>query len=199
MFLLFLQTTAENQLKYFHYIHLSPYRFNMKRTFYLIILVVVAYVVEQKTGIAIFDTSKNQNQSSKTQTQSSSNKGTLSLPTTQSTPKVQSSGYSVQSAYYNHKSDVQIQEKGTVVKLLSDDLSGSRHQRFILKFNKLSVLIAHNIDLAPRIDALRTGDTVEFYGEYEWNEKGGIVHWTHHDPAGRHASGWLKHKGKTYQ
>jgi Protein of unknown function (DUF3465) len=61
------------------------------------------------------------------------------------------------------------------------------------------VLVAHNIDLAPKINRLRTRDTVEFYGEYEWNSKGGVIHWTHHDPGGQHIDGWLKHDSKTYQ
>jgi hypothetical protein len=43
------------------------------------------------------------------------------------------------------------------------------------------------------------GDTVEFSGQYEWNSQGGVVHWTHHDPAGEHRAGWLKHRGVTYQ
>ena len=59
--------------------------------------------------------------------------------------------------------------------------------------------MSHNIDLAQRIDALRAGDTVTFYGEYGWNPKGGVIHWTHHDPQGRHPAGWSKHDGKTYQ
>jgi hypothetical protein len=47
--------------------------------------------------------------------------------------------------------------------ILRDDNEGSRHQKFILSLdNGLTVLVAHNIDLAPRIDHLRKGDRVEF-------------------------------------
>lgn len=107
---------------------------------------------------------------------------------------------SVRNAYDKQLSDLQVQGEGIVSKVLSDDLEGSRHQRFILKLNNgPSLLVAHNIDLAPRINGLKAGDTVEFHGEYEWNSKGGVLHWTHDDPAGRHADGWLKHQGQTYQ
>ncbi|WP_426369887.1 DUF3465 domain-containing protein [Pseudocolwellia sp. HL-MZ7] len=106
----------------------------------------------------------------------------------------------LQDAYNNHKSDVQVQGVGTVVRILSDDNKGSRHQKFILKLSSgQSILIAHNIDLAPRINSISNGDQIQFYGEYEWNKKGGVVHWTHKDPKGYHVGGWLKHKGKTYQ
>ena len=103
-------------------------------------------------------------------------------------------------AFEEGKSGIQAEGNGIVIKILPDDNDGNRHQRFILKLDSSqTLLIAHNIDLAPRISSLRKGDAVSFYGIYEWNPKGGIVHWTHHDPSGRHVAGWLQHNGKTYQ
>lgn len=112
----------------------------------------------------------------------------------------QAAGDSLALAYQNRQSDVQVEGSGRVVRLLADDNKGSRHQRFLLALpSGQTLLMAHNIDLAPRIDGLKIGDTVAFYGEYEWNNKGGVVHWTHHDPKGRHPGGWLKHNGRIYQ
>ena len=94
----------------------------------------------------------------------------------------------------------QVKGSGTVVRILADDNDGSRHQRFILEVSTgQTLLVAHNIDLAPRISSLSTGDIVEFYGEYEPNPQGGVIHWTHHDPQGRHVAGWLQHRGQRYQ
>lgn len=98
------------------------------------------------------------------------------------------------------RSGQQVQGRGTVTRVLSDDNDGSRHQRFILRIaSGRTLLIAHNIDLAPRIGSLRAGDRVTFYGEYEWNDKGGVIHWTHRDPQGRHVGGWLEHDGRRYE
>ena len=106
----------------------------------------------------------------------------------------------IRKAYENRKSDVQVQGEGEVIRLLADDDDGSRHQKFIIRLSTgQTLLMAHNIDLAPRINTLSEGDRIEFYGEYEWNSKGGVIHWTHHDPNGNHVSGWIKHRGKTYQ
>ena len=98
------------------------------------------------------------------------------------------------------RSGQQVQGSGMVLRVLSDDNEGSRHQRFILELSSgRSVLVAHNIDLAPRISSISTGDTVSFYGEFEPNEQGGVIHWTHHDPQERHVGGWLEHKGQRYE
>jgi Protein of unknown function (DUF3465) len=97
-------------------------------------------------------------------------------------------------------SGTQVSGEGVVSKVLADDTDGSRHQRFILTLTSgQTLLVAHNIDLAPRIESLKSGDSVAFNGVYEWNAKGGVVHWTHHDPGGQHEPGWLMHAGRTYQ
>jgi uncharacterized protein DUF3465 len=103
-------------------------------------------------------------------------------------------------AFANGTSDIQVEGEGAVIRILSDDVNGARHQRFIVQLaSGQTLLISHNIDIAPRIDGLEEGDGVRFNGEYVWNEKGGVIHWTHHDPQGRHVSGWLMHNGKTFK
>ena len=106
----------------------------------------------------------------------------------------------ISSAFANHRSNFQVQGTGQIIKVLSDDNTGSRHQRFIIKLDSgQTLLIAHNIDLAKRVDSIQTGDSVEFSGEYEWNPQGGVIHWTHRDPQGQHATGWIKNNGQVYQ
>jgi hypothetical protein len=106
----------------------------------------------------------------------------------------------IQTWQKEHTSNQAIYQQGVVTKLLQDDNEGSRHQKFIVMVdNQLTLLISHNIDLAPRIENLQHRDTVVFFGEYEWNRKGGVVHWTHKDPQGKHANGFLQHQGKRYE
>jgi len=106
----------------------------------------------------------------------------------------------IENAFQNHASNLPVVETGAVSRILSDDNKGDRHQRFIVSLpSGHTVLIAYNIDIAPRISNLREGDPITFSGVYEWNAQGGVVHWTHHDPSGRHPSGYLQHNGKSYQ
>lgn len=90
-----------------------------------------------------------------------------------------------------------VQGSATVLKVLPDDLEGSRHQRFLLRVDAGTVLVAHNIDLAPRAP-VAAGALVGFRGSFIWNDKGGVLHWTHHDPKGR-PGGWLEVAGRRFE
>ena len=106
----------------------------------------------------------------------------------------------VSQAYLNRQSDVLVELEGTVTRILPDDNEGSRHQKFIVAMaDKHTILVSHNIDLAPRINDIAVGQRIKVKGEYEYNNRGGVVHWTHHDPAGQHPGGWIDYGGKRYQ
>lgn len=103
-------------------------------------------------------------------------------------------------AVRSHARNVEVEGRGTVERVLPDDRDGSPHQRFLLRLaDGATVLVAHNIDLAPRLDGIGEGETVEFRGEYVWNPKGGTLHWTHRDPRGTHPGGWLRWRGRRYE
>jgi hypothetical protein len=89
---------------------------------------------------------------------------------------------------------------GRVERVLADDRDGSPHQRFIIRTpGGLTLLVAHNLDLAARLEGLAVGDRVTLRGEYEWNEQGGVMHWTHDDPQERHEAGYIDWQGRRYQ
>lgn len=109
------------------------------------------------------------------------------------------SNAAVEQAYAHRLSNVQVMGTGSVIKLLADDTKGSRHQKFLVRINpEQTLLFAHNIDLAPRVP-VKTGDEVSFYGEYVYNPKGGIIHWTHRAPQEDHEAGWIMLNGQKYQ
>jgi Protein of unknown function (DUF3465) len=102
-------------------------------------------------------------------------------------------------AFDSQQSNIQVKQSGRIAKILRDDDHVSRHQRFVVGLGSgQKVLIAHNIELAPRVEGLKEGEAITFYGEYEWNNKGGVVHWTHHDPKGSHPDGWLLYGNRKY-
>lgn len=103
-------------------------------------------------------------------------------------------------AFDDQADGVQLKGSGEVIAVLPDDNKGSRHQKFLVRLSSgQTLLVAHNIDLAPRVADLSKGDQVSFYGEYVWTPKGGVMHWTHHDPAARHQGGWIEKDGIRYE
>lgn len=107
-------------------------------------------------------------------------------------------GAAVLEAFNARRSGVEVEATGVVARRLADDRKGLPHERFILRVGDLTVLVAHNTQLAPPVP-VTVGDTVEVRGEYEWNQLGGVIHWTHRDPDGRHAPGWIRLRGRLYQ
>ncbi len=131
----------------------------------------------------------------------STNRQTIgSKPSILQSPKTDLSDLaSLKEAFENQQSNFQVKQTGRIVKILKKDNSGSRHQRFIVELTSgQKLLIAHNSDLAAEVKDLKEGEMISFYGEYEWNNKGGVVHWTHHDPRGSHPGGWLLYNNRKY-
>ncbi len=104
-------------------------------------------------------------------------------------------------AFHDRHSHVWVEGAGTVIRLLRDDTKRPRHQRFVVAVERenLTVMIAHNIDLAPRVP-FKKGDRIEFRGEYVWNAQGGVVHWTHRNPkGGKNSGGWIRWRDFVYR
>ncbi len=102
--------------------------------------------------------------------------------------------------FQNHRSNVEVTADGTVVRLLPDRTSNTgTHEQFIIKLTSqdLTVEIEHNISIAARVPVAE-GDHVIVHGEYVWTAKGGLIHFTHHDPQGTHEGGYIQDNGKTY-
>lgn len=122
------------------------------------------------------------------------------VDTKPSSLQTQNDDEKIKQAFQEQRSNIQVQSRGLIKAILPDDNNGSRHQKIILELSTgQTVLVAHNIDLSPRIQNIQKGDTVEFNGEYEYSPQGGVIHWTHHDPQNKHVGGWLKYKGQIYQ
>ncbi|MDE0926064.1 MAG: DUF3465 domain-containing protein [Methylophilaceae bacterium] len=114
--------------------------------------------------------------------------------------KLTSAFSSAAELFAQHANDEMVKGQGEVVRLLAGDNKGPRHQKFLVEVGGgQTLLFAHNIDLALRINALKVGDNIELRGEYSYNPKGGVVHWTQLDPKNQHEAGWIKHNGITYQ
>ena len=100
--------------------------------------------------------------------------------------------------YGKGDTDTWIEDTGLVVRLIPDDEQGSRHQRFILSLpGRQTILLAHNLGLSARVP-VGIGDRVRFRGMYEWNEQGGLVHWTHGDPLGMEKGGYVEFRTRRY-
>lgn len=118
-------------------------------------------------------------------------------PPNRSAPNDASAGTErIEEAFARRESGVLVTLDAIVVKTLRDDLEGDRHQRFLIRLpSERKLLVAHNIDLAERV-AVAAGDPIRLRGQFEWNERGGVLHWTHRAPRGDHPGGWIEVRGR---
>jgi hypothetical protein len=100
------------------------------------------------------------------------------------------------------RSGSEITVEGSVVRVL-----GTRggpqgvHERFIVAVRvgnaEQDLLVADNTSIG-RAAPVRPGDEVTVKGELAIDPSGPVIHWTHHDPRGRHESGFVSYKGVLY-
>jgi hypothetical protein len=63
---------------------------------------------------------------------------------------------------------------------------------------QMSVRVEDNVTITGFVP-LHPGQIATVHGQYEYDSRGGVIHWTHHDPAGRHESGYIEIDAKRYQ
>ena len=72
------------------------------------------------------------------------------------------------------------------------------HEEFDAQTTAGPVDVIDNVALAPRIP-VHPGDPIEVKGEMVHDPgRMPVVHWTHHDPAHRHADGFIRFQGRLY-
>ncbi|MBD5654093.1 MAG: DUF3465 domain-containing protein [Candidatus Eremiobacteraeota bacterium] len=102
------------------------------------------------------------------------------------------------------RSHVEVTASGTIARVLGTRPGRiSAHEGFLLHLRGaagrgLTVRVEDNVDFTGAIP-LQPGADVVARGEYVYDSRGGIVHYTHRDPRGRHAAGYVETGGKLYQ
>lgn len=107
-------------------------------------------------------------------------------------------------AYMNEASRVDVTATGEVLRVLGlrDGPSG-QHEGFLMQLpscnnTRFTVRVEDNVGFTGVIP-LTEGDKLTVKGEYEYYPLGGVIHWTHRDPRGRHSGGYIDFNGKRYQ
>ena len=169
-----------------------PFKRNLNRKVRRIIFMLVAAALA--TGVNYYNKKYSSDKESSTQSSSTQLSSNQFSDTEQ-----QQAIKKIRAAKNNTNAQFWVGFNGKVIKNLKDDLSGSRHQKFLVSpTSGITLLVAHNIDLASRVP-VNEGDSISLYGRYEWNNRGGVMHWTHHDPKGKKKGGWIKANGKMYR
>ena len=120
------------------------------------------------------------------------------------TTGITSDNGAVYDAWRAGRSHIEVVANGSVARMLGTRRGRSgNHEGFLLHLSGsagrgLTVRVEDNVDLTGPIP-LSEGQDVVVRGEYIFDQRGGIVHYTHRDPRGRHISGYVLVDGKFYQ
>ncbi len=93
---------------------------------------------------------------------------------------------------------------GSIVRVLGTRLGRSgEHEGFLLHLSGadghgLTVRVEDNVDLTGPIP-IAAGEPAVIRGEYIYDPRGGLIHYTHLDPRGRHPAGYVQVGGRVYQ
>jgi Protein of unknown function (DUF3465) len=105
-------------------------------------------------------------------------------------------------------SSIEVRDAGVVVRVLGNRNSQSGvHEGFIVRVptrsndahtrrNMQTLRVEDNVDITGPIP-LGEGSAIQLQGQLECDDY--VIHWTHHDPRGRHMPGYISVDGKTYQ
>lgn len=94
---------------------------------------------------------------------------------------------------------VELTVTAPIKKLLREEDYREPHQRFLLILsNGTTVLVANDLKYGT-FAPVQEGNVVRIHGEYIWNEKGGVLHWTHKSDEPNHESGYIDFNGMRYQ
>jgi hypothetical protein len=120
-----------------------------------------------------------------------------------SSPASNDPNAAVYDAWRQQRSRLEVTASGSVARVLgvSRGPSGD-HEGFLLHLrgaggHGLTVRVEDNVDITGPIP-LAPGDDVEVRGEYIYDALGGLIHYTHNDPRGRHPGGYVRAEGRTY-
>jgi len=122
-----------------------------------------------------------------------------SVPSTAQSSNISYGDAQIIKAQNDHAIKVEVTVEAPVRKLLREDDEGLPHQKFLISLsNGTTILIAHDLKMADHVP-IQPGDIVRIHGEYIWNPRGGLIHWTHHTDTPYHEGGWIELNGRRYE
>jgi Protein of unknown function (DUF3465) len=104
-------------------------------------------------------------------------------------------------AYSAQRSRVEAVAGGRVTRIFGVRAGrSSPHEGFLMRLDSgcdLVLRVEVNTDFTGEIP-LSSNEPIVVKGEYEYYPRGGVIHWTHHDPRGRHENGYISAADKMY-